>query len=103
MSENNKIRQPNYISHEKGFMSWWMTVDHKRLGLLYSASIFTFFLIGGVCALLVRTELISAGKTIMGPDDYNVAFTLHGAIMIFLFIVPGIPATLGNFMLPLMI
>lgn len=103
MSEKTRLPEPNYLTGEKGFMSWWMTIDHKRLGLMYSLSILSFFVIGGFFALLVRTELIAPGKTIMGPEDYNVAFTLHGAIMIFLFIVPGIPATLGNFMLPLMI
>ena len=93
----------NYLNGEKGFMSWWMTIDHKRLGLLYLGSILVFFVLGGCAALAVRSELFSAGRTWYGPEVYNVLFTLHGVLMVFLFIVPGIPATLGNFMLPLMI
>lgn len=102
----------NYLNHEKGFRSWWMTIDHKRLGLMYLGSILTFFVVGGFAALIIRTELFSHGRTVealthgkvsFGAADYNVMFTLHGVIMIFLFIVPGIPATMGNFLLPLMI
>jgi cytochrome c oxidase subunit I len=93
----------NYLNHEKGFMSWWMTVDHKRLGLLYLCSMLIFFVVGGIAALLVRAELFSQGRVLYDAGTYNVLFTLHGIIMIFLFIVPGIPATLGNFLLPLMI
>ena len=94
----------NYINCEKGFMSWWMTIDHKRLGLMYLVSILAFFVLGGLAALVVRAELFSKGDTLgIGPDNYNILFTLHGVIMIFLFIVPGIPATLGNFLLPLMV
>jgi len=87
----------------KNAYAWWMTVDHKKLGLMYLASMLVFFAIGGFFALLVRTELIAPGETIMNPDQYNHAFTIHGVIMIFLFIVPGIPASLGNFLLPLMV
>lgn len=93
----------NYLNCEKGFMSWWMTIDHKRLGLMYLGSILTFFLLGGIAALLVRTELFAPGQTIVDAKTYNTLFTVHGVLMVFLFIVPGIPATLGNFLLPLMI
>lgn len=93
----------NYINCEKGIKSWLMSIDHKRIGLLYLFSIMAFFAVGGMAAMLVRLELIKAGKTIVEPDTYNVLFTLHGVIMVFLFIVPGIPATLGNFLLPLML
>lgn len=93
----------NYLNHERGLWSWLTTVDHKRIGLMYLYSIIAFFIVGGVFALLLRLELSQAGKTIIDPATYNVFFTLHGAIMIFLFIVPGIPATMGNFLLPLMI
>lgn len=93
----------NYLNWEKGFWSWWMSIDHKRIGLLYLGAMLAFFALGGVFALLVRTELIAPGATIMDPATYNVVFTAHGVIMIFLFIVPGVPATLGNFLLPLMI
>lgn len=87
----------------KNMYSWWMTVDHKKIGLMYLASMLVFFAVGGAAALLVRTELYAPGETIMNADNYNRAFTAHGVIMIFLFIVPGIPATLGNILLPLMI
>lgn len=93
----------SYLKDPKGLWSWVTTVDHKRICLLYLFTITAFFFIGGVAALLMRTELAYPGKTIVDPDQYNVLFTVHGAVMIFLFIVPGIPATLGNFLLPLMI
>ena len=93
----------NYLNCEKGLWSWWMTIDHKRLGLLYLGSIIFFFFAGGAAALLVRLELAQAGQQYYDADTYNTMFTLHGVIMIFLFIVPGIPATLGNFVLPLML
>ncbi len=105
MSDHNTTagNELNYLNWEKGFWSWWMSIDHKRIGLMYLGSMIFFFCIGGLLALAVRTELISAGPTIMDADTYNMAFTLHGVIMIFLFIVPGVPATLGNFLLPLML
>jgi len=80
-----------------------MTIDHKRLGLMYLGSILFFFVAGGIAAMVIRAELFSPGRTILTAAQYNQAFTIHGALMIFLFIVPGIPATLGNFLLPLMI
>jgi len=93
----------NYLTHTRGFASWALTLDHKRIGVMYLVAILTAFLLGGVAALLVRTELIARGPTIMGADAYNKMFTLHGAAMVFLFIIPGIPAALGNFVLPLML
>lgn len=94
----------NYLNHEKGIVSWLTSVDHKRIGLMYLYSILLFFVVGGIFALLVRLELAHVGAGIAkNSDNYNVFFTLHGVIMIFLFIVPGIPATMGNFLLPLMI
>ncbi len=95
--------KPNYLNWEKGFGSWWWTIDHKRLGLMYLGSILVFFVLGGIAALLVRTELYTRKQTIMDASDYNMMFSVHGIVMIFLFIVPGIPATLGNFLLPLMV
>jgi cytochrome c oxidase subunit 1 len=93
----------NYLTHGRGLKSWIFTLDHKRIGVLYLISILTSFLLGGIFAILVRTELLTPARTIMGPDTYNRAFTLHGAIMIFLFIIPGIPAAIGNFVLPIML
>ncbi len=93
----------NYLSHSHGIRSWLLTLDHKRIGILYLISILTAFFLGGVFAMLIRTELLTPKATIMGADTYNKMFTLHGAVMIFLFIIPGIPAALGNFILPIML
>jgi cytochrome c oxidase subunit I len=93
----------NYLTHARGLRSWLFTLDHKRIGVMYLVSILASFLLGGIFALLVRTELIAPGPTIMGEDTYNKMFTLHGAVMIFLFLIPGIPAALGNFVLPVML
>ncbi len=96
-------QEDNYLTHERGFLSWLYTIDHKRIGIMYMVSILLFFFVGGLMALLVRTELLAMGQTIVNADQYNKLFTLHGAIMIFLFIIPGIPAMLGNFTLPIML
>jgi len=95
----------NYLTHTRGFLSWAMTLDHKRIGIMYMVSVLTSFFVGGVFALLVRTELLTPGQTIPGvtADLYNHFFTLHGAIMVFLVIIPSIPAALGNFVLPIML
>jgi cytochrome c oxidase subunit 1 len=93
----------NYLTHSRGLLSWVFTLDHKRIGVMYLVSILASFLLGGILALLVRTELMFPGTQIMDGDTYNKAFTLHGAIMVFLVIVPSIPAALGNFVLPIML
>ncbi|MGC6367674.1 MAG: cytochrome c oxidase subunit I [Candidatus Marinamargulisbacteria bacterium] len=93
----------NYITEKKGLMSWLFTLDHKRIGIMYLVAIFAAFALGGFAALLLRFELLSPDKIVLTAKEYNQAFTLHGAIMVFLFIVPSIPATLGNFFLPLQI
>ncbi len=80
---------------------WLTTVDHKKIGLMYAAGMFTFFLVGMLLGLLIRLELMHPGTQFINARIYNSVFTLHGVIMIFLFIVPGIPAILGNFMLPI--
>ncbi len=93
-----------YLTYTKGFLSWALTLDHKRIGVMYMWSVLGSFLVGGVFALLLRTELLTPGATITkNPDTYNQWFTLHGAIMVFLVIIPSIPAALGNFVLPLML
>ncbi len=93
----------NYLNHTSGWKSWVFTLDHKRIGIMYLVAILSSFLLGGIFAMLIRTELLSPGQTIMDADTYNRTFTLHGAIMIFLFIIPSIPAALGNFVLPVML
>jgi len=86
-----------------GILSWLLTKDHKRIGLMYMMAIMTFFIVGILIGVLMRLELISPGRTIMGAQTYNTLFTLHGVIMIFLFIIPGLPAIFGNFFLPIQI
>ena len=93
----------NYLTHARGIGSWLVTLDHKRIGVMYLVSILAAFLLGGIFAILVRTELITPTRTIMDANTYNQMFTLHGAVMIFLVIIPGIPAALGNFVLPIML
>ena len=95
--------EENYITHRRGILSWLVTLDHKRIGILYLISVTASLFLGGVFALLVRTELAHPGKTIMDREMYNQVFTLHGAVMVFLFIIPAIPAALGNFVLPIML
>ncbi|MEN9824707.1 MAG: hypothetical protein RI953_452 [Pseudomonadota bacterium] len=103
--------EPNYINAHKGIWSWMTTVDHKRLGLMYLVGVLGFFAVGGIFALLVRTQLLgpifkgASGKEewLFSGDTYNKLFTLHGAVMVFLVIIPSIPASLGNFFLPLML
>ncbi len=102
------MSQVDYIQHEKGIWSWLTTLDHKRIGLMYFFSIFFFFFVGGVAALLLRMELFAPGTVEGGifslnQDQYNQMMTFHGAIMVFMVIIPGIPAFLGNFFLPIMI
>ncbi len=84
-----------------GLKSWLTTVDHKKIGLMYASAMFTFFLVGMSLGFLIRLELLEPGTQFVSARAYNSIFTLHGVIMIFLFIVPGIPAILGNFILPL--
>jgi cytochrome c oxidase subunit 1 len=93
----------NYLNHSKGLWSWLSTLDHKRIGLMYLFTTLTFFLIGGIFALLIRLELFTPGQTIMDPNTYNRMFTYHGAIMVFLVIIPAIPGALGNFIMPIML
>jgi cytochrome c oxidase subunit 1 len=94
---------PDYLNESRGLRSWLFTLDHKRIGVLYFWSTLAAFFLGGVFAMLIRLELLTPKQTLMTADTYNKVFTLHGAIMIFLFIIPSIPAAFGNFVLPLML
>ena len=95
--------ETNYLNHETSIWSWLSTKDHKRIGVLYCVSLATVFLAAGVLALLMRAELSGPDQTLMSNDTYNQVFTMHGILMVFLFLVPSIPAILGNFVLPLQI
>ena len=92
------------FGHPKStFMQWMLTVDHKRIGIMYAAVMFVFFFVAVITALFMRVELFAPGAQIMDGDTFNQAFTLHGVLMVFLFIIPGIPAIFGNIVMPLMI
>jgi len=93
--------QKTFFTEERGLWAWLTTVDHKKIGLMYLGSVAFFFLLGGVLALLLRTELLTPAQTFIEADTYNQFFTLHGAIMVFFVLVPSIPAALGNFVLPM--
>src|ERR1700680_3152407 len=93
----------NYLNAAYGIKSWQLTVDHKRIGLLYLASITLMFFVGGAAAVMMRMNLIEPQGALMEPETYNKMFSTHGIIMVFFFLVPSIPATLGNFMIPIMI
>ena len=97
---NNQV---SFYKTQKGLKSWLTTHDHKRIAMLYFYGVVGFFLVGVILGLLMKLELFAPGETIMDADTYNSVFTLHGVIMIFLFIIPGIPAIFGNFFLPILI
>jgi cytochrome c oxidase subunit 1 len=108
MSSNERAGQahPSYLDDHgrfHGVLGWLLTTDHKRIGVLYLFSILTFVAVGVTLGILMRLEMLSMGPTIMQPQTYNALFTLHGVIMIFLFIIPVMPAILGNFLLPIQI
>jgi cytochrome c oxidase subunit 1 len=92
----------NYLNVEHGWKSWLFTTDHKRIAMLYVFSITAMFMVGGTFAMLMRLHL-TRPEGIFAPETYNRFFTMHGVIMVFFFLVPSIPATLGNFFLPIMI
>ena len=97
------MAEKNYLNWKTGLSSWLFSLDHKRIGVLYMITVFSFFFVGGVFALLLRIELFNVGETIMNSNLYNQIMTYHGAVMVFMVIIPGIPAFLGNFALPLQI
>ncbi len=93
----------NYLNEKSGLWSWLTTLDHKRIGILYMISVMIFFAIGGAFAMLIRYELFAPGSQLVDGATYNRYMTFHGAIMVFMVIIPGIPAFLGNFIMPIML
>ena len=93
----------NYLNAGHGLKSWLLTVDHKRIALLFLISITFFFFIGGFFALLIRLELLTPAGDLVQSDTYNKLFTMHGQVMVFFFLIPAVPAVLGNFLIPIMI
>ncbi len=93
----------HYLNASYGIKSWLLTKDHKRIGLLYLATITLFFFLGGAFATMIRMELLTPQGDLVSSETYNKLFTMHGVAMVFFFLIPSIPATLGNFFLPMMI
>ena len=97
------LHRENYLNVSYGIKSWLLTRDHKRIALLYLMSITLFFFLGGAFAVLIRLELLTPSGDLVQAETYNKLFTMHGVIMVFFFLIPSIPAVLGNFLVPLMI
>jgi cytochrome c oxidase subunit 1 len=93
----------NYLNAEYGIRSWLFTTDHKRIAILYLVSITAMFFVGGVFALLIRLELLTPAGDLLLADTYNKMFSMHGQVMVFFFLIPSIPAVLGNFLIPMMV
>jgi cytochrome c oxidase subunit I len=93
----------NYLNKQYGISSWLLTTDHKRIALLYLVTITLFFFVGGFFALLIRLELLTPEGDLVLADTYNRLFTMHGQVMVFFFLIPAVPAVLGNFLIPIMI
>src|SRR6266436_6078647 len=99
----NQMPREHYLNATYGIRSWLLTTDHKRIALLYLASVTFFFFIGGAFATMIRIHLLTPKGFLVTPETYNKLFTMHGVAMIFFFLIPSIPAVLGNFLLPIMI
>jgi len=102
-SETGIPPKVHYLNADYGIRSWLLTTDHKRIGILYLISITFFFAIGGLMAVLIRMELATPEGDLFQSDTYNRLFTMHGIMMIFFFLIPSIPAVLGNFLIPIMV
>src|ERR1700678_3894013 len=101
--QDAQLPKLSYLNSEYGLKSWLLTGDHKRIAMLYLFSITFFFFIGAAFAGLIRLELLTPQPDLVASDTYNKFFTMHGIIMVFLFLVPSVPATIGNFLIPIMV
>src|SRR5947209_2074264 len=101
--EPRPITRADYLNVAYGVRSWLLTVDHKRIAIMYLVSITLMFFIGSAFAVVLRLELATPKGDLVSSDTYNKMFTMHGIVMLFFFLIPSIPATLGNFLVPLMI
>src|SRR3954463_20242 len=97
------MSEADYLNCSYTLRSWFFTTDHKRIAILFFASLTAFFFIGGAAATLIRIELATPQADLVSADGYNRLFTMHGIIMVWFFLIPSIPATLGNFVIPLML
>src|SRR5207248_10322251 len=100
---NGDAIEASYLADGYSLRSWLATHDHKRIGILFAIAITVFFFIGGAAATMIRLELATPGGDLVSAEAYNRLFTLHGVVMVWFFLIPSIPATLGNFLVPLMI
>jgi cytochrome c oxidase subunit 1 len=98
-----EVPRRHYLNDDTTARSWLLTLDHKRIAIMYLVLTMSAFLMGGVFALLLRIKLLSPGPWLFSANAYNRFFTMHGVVMIFLFLIPSIPGIFGNFLLPLMI
>jgi len=103
MLDKLKIPERNYLNNGHGLASWLLTKDHKRIAIMYLISISVMFFLGGLFAVAIRLELATPAGDFVQADTYNKFFTAHGVIMVFFFLIPSIPAVLGNFLIPPMI
>src|SRR5438874_6588375 len=94
---------PTYLHDGTTVMSWLNTRDHKRVGVMFLVSVILFFFLGGLFALLLRFKLLQPGPFFVDALGYNRLFTLHGIVMIFLFLIPSLPPAFANFLLPLLL
>ncbi|MBM2814955.1 MAG: cytochrome c oxidase subunit [Ignavibacteria bacterium] len=101
--DNSYVSYLDYKGKHSGIWAWLLSTDHKRIGLMYLTGIMLFFVAGMSLGFVMKTEMLSRGETLVDAQTYNALFTLHGVIMIFLVIIPGIPAAFGNFFLPIQI
>src|SRR5579884_3524030 len=101
--QTDALPEEHYLNNGYSLKSWLLTGDHKRIAILYLISITVFFFIGGLMASLIRLQLLTPNGELMTADQYNKVFTIHGIVMIFLFLVPSVPAVIGNFLVPLMV
>jgi cytochrome c oxidase subunit 1 len=103
MTEPLRVPIRDYLNAAYTWQSWLLTVDHKRIAILYLIAITGFFIVGGVTATIVRLELMTPRGDMVQSETYNKLFTIHGIVMVFFFLIPAIPAVLGNFLIPLML
>ena len=99
----HSLPKTHFLNADYGVWSWLLTRDHKRIAILYLASVTLMFFLGGAYAVVIRLELITPPGDLVSSETYNKLFTMHGVIMVFFFLIPAIPAVLGNFLIPLMI
>ncbi len=103
MADTRLIPPHHYLNDGFGIRSWLLTRDHKRIALLYLAGVTFFFFVGGAFAVLIRLELATPAGDLVTDETYNKLFTMHGVMMVFFFLIPAIPAVLGNFLVPIMV